>query len=70
MSNGGGVLRARDGSLPRRTLTPLVTVPAALRRPAFRIPLRALRGGSLTAGTSSSGRVRSTRLKKYSRTSG
>jgi len=45
-------------------------VGAVFRRPAFREPDRALRGGSRTAGSSSAGNVSSTRLKKYSSTSG
>ena len=44
--------------------------PPLLRRPALRVPLRALSGGSLTVDSSSAGRVSSTRPKKYSRTSG
>lgn len=44
--------------------------PASLLPVDFLGPLRALRGGSLTIGSSSGGRLRSTRLKKYSKTSG
>lgn len=39
-------------------------------REIFLDPLRALRGGSFTAASSSDGNVNSTKLKKYSSTSG
>lgn len=67
LSRGGGVLPRGNGwgSKP-----PLAMVPAVPLRAAFREPFKALKGGSRTAVSSSDGSVSSTRLKKYSSTSG
>lgn len=55
----GGNGAPNAGGARRPSLPP--PIPSRLRRVALRCPFRALRGGSLTAGSSSAGKDKSTR---------